>query len=106
MSNTNQSVEQPVYPGQTSTVTSNGQVKVSYEQMVKSLEKQHKLLKLQCEIAMFRAKELEANLFWMNAMSKYNAAQNAPEAPETPNADPAPKTTSESEEKLVKEPSY
>lgn len=53
------------------------QVKVRYTEAVAALEKQHKLQKLQAEIAVFRAKEIEANMYYMDLMQKFNASQNA-----------------------------
>lgn len=78
------------------------QTKMSYGQALDKLEKQHKLGRLQCEMAEFRVREVQANMYYLELIRKANADSNpTPSVTVTPTAVPPdeistqPTTTSE-----------
>lgn len=89
MTNTTGTVEFGQPTASTGKVLNERQIKVQYKEALDALEKNHRLQKLQAEIAIFRAKEVEANLYYMDLMRKFNSDQNSAQSqPETAKEDP------------------
>jgi len=57
------------------TKNENKQTTVSIERYLVTMEKQHKLAKLQSEISEFRVREIKANIEYLELMRTYNKSQ-------------------------------
>ena len=113
MSNSNNTVK----PGEFQYATTNSagapplnekQMKVRYAEALSALEKQHRLQKLQAEMALYRLQEVQANIQYMQVMQQFNQAKEDPNKPQESTTGEAPKeeqvqTTSKLE---TDEPSY
>lgn len=58
--------------------------RVTYQQALGQLEKQHRLAKLQTELAEFRVREVQANMYYLELVRKHNSPQETPQAQTPP----------------------